>query len=298
MAVLAIQRFAIRRLLLYYRNIRVQDWRAYLGMAVLGYIFGLDESSLLSSNPLILIPYVVSCTLFIAFSFSINNCFDVDCDSKQPSKLTKNPVAAGRITFREGVTVSSCIALAGLAVSYTAFSLTSFLLYASLSFWGASYSIPPMRLKARPLVDVVSHALGFGSLLFLYGVSVGGEFSFTSTIVAASLFTCSAIFELRNHLEDYEVDLASGLRTTTCWLGRQKTVVLLKALYLTHLALLALVLYLSHPSLQLISSVTLIFIFSTLLRRFGSLIKAIDRLSAFVYATAATSHLLWLIAGG
>jgi 4-hydroxybenzoate polyprenyltransferase len=284
---------AIQRAVWYYRTVRVLDWRAYLGIAILGFTYGLDKS-LLYANYDVLVKFIVSNILYLAFTFSINNCFDIKCDKQRREKLRKNPVASGLISFKEGVILSSCIASIGLASTYLWFNVAPFLLYTMLVFLGMAYSTPPLRFKSVPIIDLVTHGLFFGVLLFLYGILVGGSWSPQAFFMGVSIFVCSVTFELQNHLKDFEADKISGTKTAACWLGLDKARDLLKILLVLHWLLLIVVLWTTSFLFALTTSGVLIFALYALQSRLNYQ-RITDVSSCIVYASAASSYLIQLI---
>jgi 4-hydroxybenzoate polyprenyltransferase len=226
----------------YFNNLRVTDWRAYFGMALLGFggRIGVSSLSYFLNDGL---KFAITIILYLAFTFSINNCFDVSCDLQQDKKLKKNPIATGLIGFKEGLAQSLSLALLGMVMAYSWFGFIHFVIYSMLVFLGGAYSTPPLRFKSIPLVDLISHGLFFGALLYFYGASVAGSPSTQTMIMCASIFIFSITLELRNHLEDFQADAISETRTTVCWIGYARAKKLLQVLLLIHWALLVIIAY-------------------------------------------------------
>jgi 4-hydroxybenzoate polyprenyltransferase len=224
----------------YFDNIRVADWRAYVGMAFLGFGGRIGASSL-GYFVHVGLEFAITIALYLAFTFSINNCFDVGSDIHQGQKLRKNPIAAGLVGFRGGLAQSLSLALIGLALTYAWFGIDHLVLYSMLVFLAGAYSAPPLRFKSIPLADLISHGLFFGTLLYLYGASVAGGQAALAITVGASVFIYSITLELRNHLDDYQADSISETKTTVCWMGRASARRLLHVLLLTHWAFLAMI---------------------------------------------------------
>jgi len=289
-----IMHYTAQRAVLYYLNIRVRDWWAYLGMAILGFTHGLNRSLFLCANYDVLAKFIVSNILYLAFTFSINNCFDIKSDKRQREKLRKNPIAAGLISFKEGVILSSSIAFIGLALTYLWFSDVSVFLYTMLVFLGMAYSTPPLRFKSIPIIDLVSHGLFFGSLLFLYGILVAGSLSPQAVFMSVSIFVCSVTFELRNHIKDFEADKISSAKTTACWLGLEKAREVLKILLVLHWLLLIAVLW-TTCLLFVLATFGIMIITLYALRSRLNYLRTTDVSSCIVYASAALSHLIQLI---
>jgi len=226
----------------YFINIRITDWRAYFGMALLGFGGRIGASSLsffVYDGP----KFAITIALYLAFAFSINNCFDVSCDLQQDWKLRKNPIAMGLVSFREGLAQSLSLALIGIVLAYSWFGVIHLVLYSMLVFLGGAYSVPPLRFKSIPLADLITHGLFFGTLLYFYGASVAGSPTAQNMIVGASIFIYSITLELRNHLDDFQADSISETRTTVCWIGYESAKRLLYVLLLIHWTSLAIISY-------------------------------------------------------
>jgi len=279
----------ILRFVYYFYNIRVFDWRAYIGIAFLGFVRNVEAAS---SNTLIyrVLQFTITIILYLAFTFSINNCFDIRCDAHKVTKTKRNPIAAGHITFREGLILSLSMAFTGLVLSYLWFDENCFLLYFMMYLLGGAYSAPPLRLKSVPLMDLLSHSLFFGALLYLYGLLVNGSIGLPAISLAASVSLYSIILELRNHLEDYEADLDSETRTTVCWIGYSRSRKLLRDLIIVHYIFLIVI---SYPSGNLSSSLILastILATSKLLSlRFEHLLRLTDFYTCIMYLLISSS---------
>jgi len=94
------------------------------------------------------------------------------------------------------------------------------------------YSAPPIRLKSRPFLDIISHGFFAGILIFLFPL-----FAFASKIDSVEKFLLIPIFilsitaEARNHLGDYWADKREGLKTTVCFLGYENSQRILRFLF-------------------------------------------------------------------
>ena len=167
--------------------------------------------------------YVVAANaLAMAFAFIVNNIEDANDDAAEAEKRRRNVISSGIISRREGWLA------AGLALSL------SLILYFMCGTWafvcGAFtlilcylYSARPFRLKARPVFDVLSHALMLSGLLMMTGYLTYDDDPGAAwlVIVAASLF--SAYGQFYNQVDDYAMDKAAGLRNTVVLLGVKAT---------------------------------------------------------------------------
>ena len=218
----------------YIALLRIVSWRGFFLMAIFGFI--ISEAFL---SPLINIAvFFIIFFLFLGSSFAINDCSDVKED-----KLGKksNPIARGEISLKKAIIFS--ISLGGLGLILSAyFGMEVFLFYSALIFLSFIYSLPPLRLKSRFLLDILSHGLFFGSFLFFLPIIIFNmEPAIVHYLIAISIFWFSVIIELKNHLRDYESDKKAGLKTTVCVLGKSKSEVFLKVLEITYPLTLALV---------------------------------------------------------
>jgi len=168
---------------------------------------------------------VIANILAMAFAFMINDVEDAPDDALNPKKKLHNVISAGILTRREG-----------WVVTWGTFGI-SLGLYAISGMWtlvlgGVTlalcylYSAHPFRLKARPITDVVSHALMLSGLLvmtgyFAYDANPGTAWF---VIIAAILF--SAYGQFYNQIDDYEVDKEAGLKNTVVLLGKTPTLIL------------------------------------------------------------------------
>lgn len=82
-----------------------------------------------------------------------------------------------------------------------------------------TYSLPPLRLCARPYFDLAANALGYGGLAFVIGATGHGEY-FTDAWRNGIpwVFLVAATF-LHTTILDVDGDAAAGKRTTTVAVG-------------------------------------------------------------------------------
>jgi len=197
----------------YLKMLRIRNWLGYFLITTLGYIIFTKLNAYISET---IFFYVLVC-LYLGFSFSINNCFNIKEDTLKRKK--NNPVAMREIEQKEGMIFSLLLVLLGIFLSFLR-GLNVFYFFSLLIFLSFSYSSPPFRLKSKPFFDLISHGLFFGSLLFLFpSVFFSKRIEIFHAIIAISIFYFSIILELRNHIEDYKSDKKAGLKTTVCVLG-------------------------------------------------------------------------------
>lgn len=158
----------------------------------------------------------------MAYAFMVNDIEDAPDDARDPNRAHTNPIAnleltvptAWLATIAFGVVSALCYALVGPR-TFVVGMITLALAHL--------YSWKPVRLKAQPLVDILSHALMLSTLLY-----VAAFFAYESdlgnlwTIVIVT-FAASANGQLYNQVRDYEADQAAGLHNTASILGKTIT---------------------------------------------------------------------------
>ena len=87
---------------------------------------------------------------------------------------------------------------------------------------GLLYSIPPLRLKARPVLDVFMNAIGYGWVAFSIGWLTFGDFTWSVSLHALPYMLAVAAMYINTTLIDAEGDRNSGYNTTGIWLGLKR----------------------------------------------------------------------------
>jgi 1,4-dihydroxy-2-naphthoate octaprenyltransferase len=85
------------------------------------------------------------------------------------------------------------------------------------------YSWRPVRLKAWPVTDIVSHSLMLSGLLLLAGYFIYHDNPGVVWFVAIGATLVSVYGQLYNQLRDYDMDKAAGLYNTAIVLGEDNT---------------------------------------------------------------------------
>jgi len=265
-------------------------------MPAVGYAIGVMHTPASMLDPWLIVRSAISCALFLAFCFLINNYADVEGDRLDPTKVKKNPVAAGLLEPRNALALSVIIAFSGVVIALTLPNLISLAFYVGLVLLGWAYSVPPLRLKGRPVADVVSHGLMLGVLLFLFGHSAATPelFSREAILVSATMFTSSVIFEMRNHMSDIVADSISGTLTTVGWLGEKASRRLMLAVAAVHLLLLGMFLFMSTPFAIYLTPLALVLVSLLILTRRVGPERGLDCLTVGVYIVAIAPRVVML----
>jgi len=258
----------LKSFLKYYR---MKDWRAYFALGVLGFIIA--QGFLYPSLGILL--FAIIGVLLLAFGFSVNNFFDIDEDKEKGE--VKNLLIQNKKNFLFSV-LPGLLAL--LLSGYFGREIFLFVLVSSLI--GFFYSAPPLRMKSRPFLDLISHGLFAGALIFLFPLLVfNSELTPFHYLLAFSVFYLSVMLETRNHLEDYQSDFRAGLKTTVCFLGYKNSENFLKYLIFFYPLVLLSVFFLL-PSDFLLPLLILSIIF-LLLFMFKKNYRIVDAYAIFSY---------------
>ncbi|MCZ7546194.1 MAG: UbiA family prenyltransferase [Anaerolineae bacterium] len=172
---------------------------------------------------------VLANNLTVAYAFMVNDIEDAPDDARDPARAARNPITCGEVA--PGVAWLSALAVA--AVALLCYALSGPLAFAvgalgvALSHF---YSWKPVRLKAWPVLDVISHALMLSALLVLVGYVTYHANPGPAWLVIAGAFFGSAYGQLYNQVRDFEMDKAAGLHNTAIVAGARAARVLMYAM--------------------------------------------------------------------
>jgi 4-hydroxybenzoate polyprenyltransferase len=166
--------------------------------------------------------------LAVTFAFMVNDLADAPDDARDPARAARNAVASGALAARTGWVASG--AVAGLALAlYAALSAPAALTGGATLLLGLLYSWRAVRLKARPLADVIAHLLMLSALLVLAGYLAFDAAPGRVWWVVAAAGLISAYGQLYNQVRDDAQDRAAGLRNTTALLGTARARIAMRA---------------------------------------------------------------------
>jgi 4-hydroxybenzoate polyprenyltransferase len=192
---------------------RIKDWIPSFLMALLGFEFskGYFQSTMGS------ILFLTLVALYLGFSFSINLCSDVKEDRLNP--LKKNPIASGKVSSKNAQLFSALLGFSGVIIS-SYFGSMALIFFTTMAIMALYYSAPPIRLKSRLYLDLFSHGLFFGSMLFLLPFFLfGSQITALDWVITISVFYASVMLEFANHMQDYKWDKKAGIKTTVTDIG-------------------------------------------------------------------------------
>lgn len=211
--------------------VRLTRWREYIPFVVPLTILGALLATAPYGTPLDwrLVAAISANILAVAYAFMINDIEDAPDDARDPARAARNPVTSGEIGVRMGY--AACRVVAAVTLILYAFGgLWVFLIGVATLLLSHFYSWRPVRLKAWPVTDVVSHSLMLSGLLLLAGYYLYHTSPGIVWLVAMGVTLFSAYGQFYNQLRDFEMDQAAGLRNTANLLGEKNT---RRVMYLT-----------------------------------------------------------------
>jgi 4-hydroxybenzoate polyprenyltransferase len=259
----------------------MKDWRAYFSLGVFGFVVA--QGFLF---PLLDITFFfIIGVLLLAFGFSVNNFFDVEEDREKGEAI--NLLVQNKKNFLFSISPGILALFLSLY-----FGLNVFLFVLVAGLIGFFYSAPPLRMKSRPFLDLISHGFFAGALIFFFPLLIFSQkLTLFHYFIAFSVFYLSVMLETRNHLEDYQSDLRAGLRTTACFLGYKKSANFLKYLaFFYPLALSPVFFLISQKFLLLFLILTCLFLPLFLLKKKYQIIDTYYAASSYLAIAAATIY--------
>ena len=88
--------------------------------------------------------------------------------------------------------------------------------------FGLIYSLPPIRLKGKPIFDLLANAVGYGGIAFWVGWTSTASFSMEAVTQSLPYILCVASAFINTTLPDITGDQANGDLTTGALLGKRK----------------------------------------------------------------------------
>ncbi len=230
--------------------IRIRGVLNWSAISFFGFILGISSLDL-SSYTIPFFFFSVSTFFILAFTFAINNYYDIDTDRENPRRAHLNAIASETISKHTAVVLNIIFVIIPLGFSVF-YNLWVFVFCFLLIFWMWAYSAPPLRLKGRPGLDILWHFTAFVALV-LWGSYLAGSITVLNVLVALSLGIFGCIAQVDNHISDYSYDKASGSKTFAVWIGIDKAHTTLKIFIIIYIiVLLPLIVLYSFQSLYTI----------------------------------------------
>lgn len=206
--------------------VQLSRWQEHVPFVVpltlMGALLALQTAANGQGVDLRLLAVTAANILVVAYAFMINDIEDAPDDARDPDRARRNPVSSGRISVRAGY--NACRAVAAVTMLlYLAGGTTVFIIGGATLLLSHLYSWKPVRLKAWPVTDIVSHSLMLSGLLIMAGYFTYHNAPGIAWFVIAAVTLYSVYGQLYNQIRDYEMDKAAGLKNTSIILGEQYT---------------------------------------------------------------------------
>lgn len=158
----------------------------------------------------------------MAYAFMVNDIEDAPDDARDPNRAVSNPIANLELVVPTAWAATIAFGLVS-AIGYALGGWRTFVVGIITLLLAHLYSWRFVRLKARPLVDIISHALMLSTLLYLAAFFIYESDVSQLWMLIVVTFTASANGQLYNQVRDYEADQAAGLNNTANVLGKTLT---------------------------------------------------------------------------
>jgi len=165
----------------------------------------------------------ISLLLLASFSFALNFYSDRDTDRfhdgrKKDIKLSHQPMVTGEVTERECKIFCLLTLLTAILLGFMVGILFALLVILACLVGGILYSHPKIRLKAKPLGDILCISL-LGLLVTSAGYLLGYG-ALPTPLMMLFWFLVTATGYTASVMNDYEFDIKAGLRTSAVFFGK------------------------------------------------------------------------------
>lgn len=228
----------------FYKLSRPKYWMYIAAPYIFGYTAGIQSLHEYVSMSFL---YSVFFFLFPAnlMIYAINDVADVDNDYENPKKIKRE------VRFKEedgprllvGVLIAALIGLPLFLSTDNRILGSMIFLYISILI----YNVPPFRLKARPIVDMLLNSMYVLPAVIGYVQSAHVMLNFY-VLVGACLWAFATY--LFSATQDVYVDQRAGLRTTAVYLGKRNALIACAVWWLLSGAVLG---FMIHPALWVVS---------------------------------------------
>lgn len=164
--------------------------------------------------------------VYQAYMFLVNDLFDLPFD-----KIAGKENALERFSRRTVVVTLTLLISAGFSIFLLRKSQSLAVLVLSAYFLATAYSAPPFRLKTRGVWGFVADSIMEKPLPVLIIFAFLNEINTDAIVFALLSETLQLMTVLKQQIDDYEGDLASGVHTFAIQLGRSRSDFLLRAIF-------------------------------------------------------------------
>lgn len=161
--------------------------------------------------------------LFAGFAFALNFYSDKDTDKyhdgiQKDFNLRRQPLVTGEVTERECIVFCVVTLIAAIALGFAVSSMFGLFVVLACLAGGVLYSHPKIRLKAKPVGDILCI-----SSLGLLAPSAGyllGAGELPTLLMMLFWFVVTATGYISTVISDYEFDAKAKLKTSAVYFGQ------------------------------------------------------------------------------
>ena len=203
----------------YLMLIRPLAWITFLLPFSVGLGLGLTQES----NPFHIILAVLVFIFWMSFSFILNAIADKNVDKfhngrSKDINLAKQPIVTGEISLKTALSLGLIFFILSLFFAWL-ISPIFFILTFLIDLIGYIYSMPPLRLKTKPVGDILCNA--FAALgIFIAGLSFNEKN--IDYLIIFGILILAATFYIPTVVTDFEFDKKAGLTTSAVYFGAKK----------------------------------------------------------------------------
>ena len=188
-------------------------------VSALRYTGGLRPAQLITGA----LPNLLLFVLVVSAAFVVNQIFDVESDRLNRKSFL---IPGGVVSKREAWIVLGVVCVLAVGLSLLADPAVRRLSIVGLAL-GFAYSVPPVRLKGRPILDMAANVAGFGVVGFAMGwLAVAGPGRQLWIRCLPYALAMCGIF-LNTCIPDEEGDRNLGDRTSCVVLGRRPVAIMI-----------------------------------------------------------------------
>ena len=158
----------------------------------------------------------------LAAAYVLNQIFDLESD-----RLNGKGLFLTRGVFRPRILVLvALLCFVGASLLYQNARASQHIPLVAAMLLSFVYSLPPLRLCARPWFDLAANALGYGGLAFVIGGGAVSNDMLSLSLTAVPWVLLVAGTFLHTTILDVEGDAAAGKHTTTVAIGERRSALL------------------------------------------------------------------------
>lgn len=198
----------------------IEFWMVALFPFYIGYVV---SSERLIPNGQGFLAGIIVGPMMAAFTFLLNDYYDVEDDKINPRKATYSIIYNRELKPEIILKIGLVVGFAGLALSLV-ISITLFVLTCGIYLLSMMYSHPWVRLKARGGLDLLTNMIGLGILCPLAGWSIHRPILEFPIYYLLSIFFVLGALYAPTTVADYDADSANKVNTLAVKFGKRKTI--------------------------------------------------------------------------